>query len=178
MSNIEFDKVKKGDKFSRISFGEIVQRKAGSVILKTETGFKFEIEKEIFEKEFQIHNQFSVVQKVTQTELINLFKQSVNNVMTVCFNKKPDPKTVKKQLEEIKERAEKGILDIKELESLVDYSMCGEERVMIGRHYGHSDATGRVQFTDMEVKDKSGNMRLVDPRTIIYMVYKGVKYVK
>ena len=57
----------------------------------------------------------------------------------------------------------------------------GEERTMVGRHYGTQDANGRVSFVDMEVETKASGydarMRLVDPRTLNYLIVGGVKYV-
>ena len=49
----------------------------------------------------------------------------------------------------------------------------GEERTMIGRHYGVTDEFGRLRFTAME---KDGGLRLVDPRTVEWAIIDNIKY--
>ena len=46
-----------------------------------------------------------------------------------------------------------------------------EERIMKGVHYG-LDEHGRYKFLDMEINE----MRVVDPRTIKYLILKNTKY--
>ena len=67
------------------------------------------------------------------------------------------------------------------IKKAVKHGLEGEERVMIGRHYGASDDFGRVHFVDMEVvkdasKDYDTRMRLVDPRTLQHLIVNNVKY--
>lgn len=57
----------------------------------------------------------------------------------------------------------------------------GEERTMKGRHYGATDPGGRYHFVDMEQendssKDYDTRNRLVDPRTLNWLIVNGVKY--
>jgi len=72
------------------------------------------------------------------------------------------------------------------LEDLIDNPITreipGKLRVMKGRHYGHQDTNGRVSFIDMEItrdasKDFDTRTRLMDPRTIQWMIVNKVKYV-
>jgi len=58
----------------------------------------------------------------------------------------------------------------------------GEERTMVGRHYGSQDEFGRIKFIDMDAKldpakDYDTRQRLVDPRTLNWLILKGVKYI-
>jgi hypothetical protein len=62
-------------------------------------------------------------------------------------------------------------------------ALTGEERTMVGRHYGRTDEFGRIKFIDMEApggydeaKDSDSRQRLVDPRTINWAILRGVKY--
>ena len=53
---------------------------------------------------------------------------------------------------------------------------------MVGRHYGAVDEFGRIHFVDMEIerditKSYDNRMRLVDPRTIKYLIVNNVKYI-
>jgi hypothetical protein len=58
----------------------------------------------------------------------------------------------------------------------------GKERTMVGRHYGSVNEFGRVSFIDMEIEkdttkaDYDSRTRQVDPRTINWMIIRGVKY--
>ena len=69
----------------------------------------------------------------------------------------------------------------KKIASAVSDALVGEERTMVGRHYGSQDEFGRIRFIDMEekkddTKDYDTRQRLVDPRTICWLILRGVKY--
>jgi len=107
--------------------------------------------------------------------------------MTVNFNKQVKaPDVVKRIVEEL--YANKGGKIISEAEftrrakSIVNDALIGENRTMIGRHYGEMTDLGRVQFVDMEQsrdtsKDYDNRLRQVDPRTLQCLVVRNVKYI-
>jgi hypothetical protein len=100
--------------------------------------------------------------------------------MTVCFYKQV--KEVDVVAEIITSISGAKIAEIeKAVKTGVKKAIVGEQRIMIGRHYGSSDEFGRIHFVDMEIqrdlsKNYDNRMRLVDPRTIQWLIVGNVKY--
>jgi hypothetical protein len=121
-------------------------------------------------------SQFEEIKKVTRTELAEKFIANARVAMTVMFHKKVDPKQVTANVAGIYSQLSMGLTEAafqKKVKAVLDLK--GEERVMVGRHYGDVDVNGRVSFVDMNVSVGNPN-RLVDPRTIDYLIVGGVKY--
>jgi len=164
--------LKPGDKWSRHSYGQVVRRDFQSVVVKNENGLEWSIDAGLFEKEFNVADQFQFVEKVNRTKMVEKIVASAQLVMTVHFRKKPEHKTLVDTVTNLldgnlphpKPRA---------LSSLLKGATAGEERTMIGRHYGTTDDFGRLQFTAME---KDGGLRLIDPRTVEWAIIDNVKY--
>lgn len=117
----------------------------------------------------------SSTKTISRTELIEVFNKNSGVVMTVNFNKKVDVEKAKKdlitaingsKLSEIKDAVSKTINSVAE----------GEERTMVGYHNGEYNDFGRMEFHDMHVT-QGYNGRQVDPRTLNWMIVKGVKYI-
>lgn len=132
---------------------------------------------------------YSIEEKKTMTELAELFIASSRIAMTVAFYKKDEPKTKKsyeaEKTAKIEEIQNAKISDVPRLlndliENPISRIIPGELRVMKGRHYGNVDELGRIQFVDMEKergnKEYDERVRLVDPRTISYLIINNVKY--
>jgi hypothetical protein len=115
-----------------------------------------------------------------------LFLSSIGVAMTVNFNTQVKEKDAVEQLVEIypnKGGKMASEADYKKrVASIISSVITGKERTMVGRHYGSVNEFGRVSFIDMEVeKDTSkpeydSRTRQVDPRTINWMIIRGVKY--
>lgn len=84
--------------------------------------------------------------KTTMTDVAEKLVTSHNRPLTVCFTKQPG-----KGQEE------------------------GEERVLRGRLLSHEALLGRSYVEDMD-KPENDRVRLVDHRTIKYLIVDGVKY--
>jgi len=161
-----------GDKWSRHSYGQVVRPDSQSVIVKNENGLEWSIDANLFEKEFNVAGQFQTVEKLSRTEMVEKIVSAARLVMTVHFRKKPDHKT----LVEAVTRLLDGVVERprpRALSKLLKDTTAGEERTMIGRHYGTSDDFGRLQFTAMET---GGGLRLIDPRTVEWAIIDNVKY--
>lgn len=176
--------IKRGDKWSRLSYGEITDVNGDSIMIKNEDGKAWTISKDIFEAEFNVAGSTSngVVGNITQTALIDLVLSKPGTIMTVNFNKKIDEKEV---AEIILEARPATLVGAKKLAKDI---LRGEERTMIGRHYHSIDEMGRLQFIDMELPKeikttKDGTctydtrLRKVDPRTINWVIVENVKYI-
>ena len=124
------------------------------------------------------------MQVVQPLILEELFKEHPRTAMTVCFRKQPKEKDVAATIAELYPNKGKIISEAEFAQRAKEIAkdvIQGELRVMRGRHYNTYGAGGRVQFIDMDIerdtaKDYDTRMRLVDPRTIEYLVVDGVKY--
>jgi len=171
-------KHKVGDKWSRISYGEITDINGRDVQVKNEKGESWWISEELIEKEFDLASPYETTEKVSQIALIDILFSNPGIIMTVNFNKKVSEKSA----EELISLHSPAVTTIT-AKDLAKRILKGEERVIIGRHYHQIDEFGRVQFIDMELekdesKDYDTRLRKVDPRTINWIIINNVKYIK
>lgn len=178
---MEFKKLKKGDKLSETQFYSVKEIGADKAILTNDAGEDINVGAEYINCCLISASQFDKTEKVTKTELANIFIANSNVALTVDFNKQVKEADIVKEILTAYESSTP-----KEIESAVKKAVkkgiTGEERTMIGRHHGAVDEFGRIHFTDMEIeKDTSkaydARHRLVDPRTINFLIVKGVKYI-
>jgi hypothetical protein len=169
-----------GKHFSETQYYTLVSNKNGAAVLKTDDGQDVEIGKEYIEQCLVSADEFKTQKTVTRTEAANIFQSNPLIAMTVNFNTKV------KEVDVLKEVMDAvGSASIKNIEgavkSAIKKAINGEERTIVGRHYGELNEFGRMNFIDMEAqKDTTKNydtrFRQVDPRTINWLIIKGVKY--
>lgn len=131
-------------------------------------------------------SNFSSIEKVSRTEIIEIFTSNARVAMTVSFNKQIKETDIIKKLEEIYPNKGGKILSEKEyvakIKAIIKPTLHGEERIITGRHYSHVDGFGRISFIDSyikkdETKDYDTRMRLIDPRTINWIIVNDIKYI-
>jgi hypothetical protein len=133
------------------------------------------------------HDTYEGEEKIGITALADKFLSSARHVMTVNFRKQLKEKDIIKEIKELYPN-KKGNLVSKfvyeaNVDDIVAKLLHGEERTIIGRHYGKVNDLGYVQFIDMEVeKDDSksydNRIRLIDPKRINWMIVDNVKYMR
>lgn len=182
----KFTKARKDDYWSRISYGKVVECNTEHLVIRNDDGYEWTIGYDVVEQELSFHNQFDEVIELTWTELKEKFKESTRMIMTVNFNKKIDEKEYIQKLTSLYPNANGKLkskkqyeLDIKDTTKSL---LTGTERTMIGRHYG-TYKSERIVFIDMELenddsKDYDTRIRLVDPRTLNWIICDNVKYVR
>jgi hypothetical protein len=116
------------------------------------------ISKEYLENNTISADDYNSEKKQTKTEINAVIAKNENTVMSICFEKQIDTNKVRTEL---KKGNTTTALDL----------LTPEERIMKGVHYG-LDEHGRYKFLDMEINE----MRVVDPRTIKYLILKNTKY--
>lgn len=164
------DKVKPGDVWSRHSHGEVIARHGGGgggVRVRNASGFEWDVAEEIIEKEFSFADQFRLVDKYSRTAVIEALTDNPRRAMTICFSKKVDPKDVAKVLAGGQREG-----NAREWNKLVKLSLEGEQRIMVGYHSNRYDEHRRLHF-----QEHGKGPRLVDPRTIKWMIVNQHKYV-
>jgi hypothetical protein len=179
---MEFKKLKVGEKLSETQFYSVKAIEKDGAILTTDGGEDIKVGIEYANCCLVSANQFEKTEKVTKTELANIFIANSNVAITVDFNKQVKETDVVKEIITAYESSTPKEVEAA-VKKAVKKGMSGEERTMVGRHHGAVDEFGRIHFTDMEIerdttkKDYDNRHRLVDPRTINFLIVKGVKYI-
>lgn len=184
---LKFNKLKSGSKLSETQYYVVdrVDNASNSVTLKNDTGELITVDSMYAENCLVSADQYTSEKVMSRTDITNLFLSSTNVVLTVNYNKQVKEDDVKKQLYALYPNKGGKILSEadfkKKIAAAITDALVGEERTMVGRHYGSQDEFGRVRFIDMEEdrdasKDYDTRQRLVDPRTINWLILKGVKY--
>lgn len=172
--------IKVGDKWSRLSYGEIVDVNGKDVQIKNEQGTIWWIGKELIEKEFNLADSHYTTRYLNQTAIAELVLSKPGTIMTINFNKKVKEEDV---IAEITDVFNRTVLSDNDAKRIAKKILDGEERTLVGRHYHHIDDMGRIQFVDMNLenddsKDYDTRLRLVDPRTINWVIIENIKYQK
>lgn len=179
-----------GQVWSRHSFGTVTGVSPTAIRVMNEFGREWEVDPKLFADEFSAVGTTTTGQvvKLTQTELSTKFAELPRQAVTVNFNKKLDEKELIKQVQALSGLT-KPVFD-KKVKELLSDGVRGEERTMMGYHYGGTDAFGRIHFTEI-APDKNGKQtmlkpadgktydarhRLVDPRTVNWFIAEGVRY--
>jgi len=181
----KFKNLKHGTVLSEAQFYVVAKISGNEVQLTTDSGENVIIGKDYVEGLLVSADQYSSEKVVNKTEAAQIFLAASNIAVTVNFNTKVDAKVAKDAIKALYPNtggkfASKADFDKKVNEAIKDV-VEGKERTMVGRHFGELNDLGRVNFIDMEVaKDKTktydNRQRQVDPRTINWMVIKGIKY--
>lgn len=180
----KFSNLKEGAILGESQYYTVEKIKGDKVQLLPDGGTSIVVDKAYVENYLHSADQFTKEEKLTKTQLAELFINSPRLAMTVAFFKQDKPKSKKQYKEDLATQAEKikndfmkkGISAIEEalMEPVLTY-IPGELRIMRGRHYGEVDELGRIQFTDMDITT-GHNARQVDPRTIQWVIVNDVKY--
>lgn len=116
---------------------------------------------------------FAKTEKLALTKIVKLFTEAHDCAFTVCFRTKLDEKHVKDELQKLNE----GLLkDEKRLKAFAKEVIQGQEMTITGRYYKHETKLGRSLIIDLEQPWGRG-FRLVDHRTLQYLIIKNVKYI-
>ncbi len=182
---MKFKDLKLKEVLSETQFYTVDEVKEDKVSLKNDDGTSIVVNKDYVEKCLKSAEQFDKVERVTRTELANIFLASTNRAITVCFNKQVKAEDAKKTMYELYANKDGKLVSEQTFKDKVDELLksvlTGKERIMKGRHYGKIGELGRVNFIDMEAEkdpEKSYETRIkqVDPRTILWVVVDDIKY--
>ena len=177
-----FNKLTVGEVLSESQFYTVEKVVGSKVQLKNDTGESIVVNDDYVNNQLSSAAQFETTEKLNKTDLAQLFIDNARVAMTVNFNKQVKPEDVTEGVVQIYDELGMGMTKAdfkKKVKSAL--SIKGEERTMVGRHYGSTDVNGRIHFIDMEQPKTAGKtydtrQRLVDPRTINYVIVGNVKY--
>lgn len=180
INKVNLSQLKKGSILSETQYYTVEKVVGEKVQLKTDNDELIVIDKNYLPF-LNSADQYIEMVKVSKTEATNIFLSNPNIAMEVNFNKQVKETDVVKELMEAYEGS-----TIKSMEAAfkktIKKALSGEERTIRGRHNGNQDEFGRVHFTDMEIEKNASSSydvrhRLVDPRTLNYLIVNGIKYV-
>lgn len=176
----KFSKLKVGEKLSETTIYSVEKIVGKEVQLRTESGESVILDDKYVDSLLSSATQYEKEEKKTKTELAQIFSNSTNVVLTVCYNKQVKDEDVLKELMNSYQNATPKTIEA-EFKKSVKKALNGEQRELTGVHTGAQDDFGRTHITDLNIaKDPSKSYdvrsRLVDSRTIQWLIVKNVKY--
>lgn len=176
-----FSKLKVGGKLSETQFYNVDKIVGDQVQLTPESGESVIFHKNYVEKFLDSSDEYSKEEKINQTEMAALYLSCANISHSVSFQKQVKEADVLKEILEAHQSSAPKDVE-KNFKAAIKKAIQGEERVLRGYHTGRQDSFGRIHVTDLDIaKDASKSydvrQRLVDPRTISWLIVKGTKYI-
>ena len=184
--------MKKGEILSEIQFYTVKEVNKNEITVVDDLGNEIDISLDYANLVLNSASNYDKVEKLSATALAEKFLSFTRIAMTVCYLKKDENKTkanLKREKEQKLSEFLNSVKDLKNIEKaaleLIENPVLtyipGEERIMVGRHYGIVNDLGRIEFLDMEVAKNTtlnydNRMRQVDPRTLKYFVANKIKY--
>lgn len=176
-----FKKLKVGEVLSETQFYKTMKISGNQVQLQNDLGENIVVDDKYVDGCLTSAVQYSKEEKVTKTEAAEIFVANRYTAMQASFNKQVKEPDVVKEIMAAYEGATPKEMEVA-VKKAVKSALQGEERTITGRHAGSKDEFGRIQFIDMDIdkidgKDYDLRQRLVDPRTLNWLVVKDVKYI-
>lgn len=172
-------KLKVGDHLSETQYYEVIERESKRIKVRNERGYEFFIGHEIIEEGMFSANQFEEKITVTRTRLCEILENAGDSIFTINFHKQLKEKDVVDEilaaLEEAGDTEVTKALTTK-IKGAVKKGAKGEARTLIGYLVQTEAKMGRSQVIDLQAP-RNRRYRLVDHRTINWLVLKNVKYV-
>lgn len=176
----QFKVLKTGEILSETQYYKVAKIVGNNVQLTNDFGEDIIVDAGYVDKCLTSASQFLTEEKITKTELTELFLANPYTAMSLSFNKQvKDTDVIKEIMAAYETSTPKQMTDA--VKKAVKRGLSGEERIIVGRHTGSQDPFGRINFTDMNIekidgKDYDLRLRLVDPRTLNWLILRGVRY--
>jgi hypothetical protein len=181
----DISKIKAGDYLSETQYYRVISVTPDTIEVQNERGLRFKIAPHIVGEGIYTAHQYRREEIVTKTEIATIFHNIDNTVFTVNFNKQMREKDARDALLGLYANIGGQLISQQEYEQkvkeIVKSTYQGEERTLVGYKFGVDENLGRSLVIDLEQKygDKEYDqrIRLVDHRTINWLIYKNVRYV-
>jgi len=177
---MKYNKIKIGEVFSESQHMVVTDIKPDLLTLKPDRGEEFTVNRMYAENFLTSGEQSETEQVINKTQAAELFTSSPYVVMTVNYQKQTKAADVEKEILEAYETSTPKEFSAA-VKKAVKTGLQGTERTIVGYHFGKLDGFGRMNFIDMKLPrlkaDYDDRQRLVDPRTINYIILRDVKYI-
>lgn len=168
-----FSEIKVGDYLSETQYYQVTKKTNETISVINERAFEFQISHNIVEEGILSASQFNDERIVIRSELVSILENAKDTVFTVNFHKLPNEKSLLEKLQDVR-LADLG--DSVKLKKLAKSMNLGEERTLIG-HLNHTEPKmGRSSVTDLEIPIGHHRNRLIDHRTLNWMIINNIKY--
>lgn len=173
-----FEELKPGDYLSEVQYYRVMSVSEDEITVQNERGYQIAVTKGVVQEGMYSASQFTEERKVTRSQLCEILENAGDTVFMVNFHKKIKEKDVADAVFEI--LTEDDLSDQKAVQKHVraalKEALQGKERTLVGYLIKAEPKMGRSEVIDLEAEGDH-RMRLVDHRTINWMIIKNVKYV-
>lgn len=181
----DITKLKAGEYLSETQYYRIITVAEDTIEVQNERGLRFKVAPHIIAEGIYTAHQYRREEIVNKTEIATIFHNVDNTVFSVNFNKQLKERDAREALLDLYTEMEGQNITKQEYEQkvkdIVKSTYQGEERTLVGYKLGVDENLGRSLVIDLEQKygDKEYDqrIRLVDHRTINWLIYKNVRYV-
>lgn len=178
---VDFSKIQLGDYLFDIQYYKVVEVKPESIAVINERGFASEIDKDIIEEGMYSASQYEFEKTVSRTEICEILEEAGNYVFTVNFNKQVREKDLRDKLLSVIKDQNGELLSHAEIEKALKKvsqdAIKGDQRTLIGYLLRVEPKMGRSSVIDLAFPLEHNRIRLVDHRTINWLIIKNVKYI-
>uniref|UniRef100_UPI00341CF120 hypothetical protein n=1 Tax=Okeania sp. SIO2F4 TaxID=2607790 RepID=UPI00341CF120 len=174
----DFTQMKVGDNLSEVQYYSVTEVLEDELVLTNERGYPIKVAKGIVEEGMYSAQQYEKEQKVSRTELCELLEGAGDIVFTVNFRKKiKEEDVLEAVLSTLKGQELTSPQAKKQLKATLKQALQGEERTLVGYLLQTEPKMGRSQVIDLEAEGDH-RTRLVDHRTINWLILKNIKYLQ
>lgn len=171
----DFSKLQVGDHLSERQHYTVIQVNGDGARLRNDRGFEYDAEIEVVEEGMVSASQATETVKVSRTELVRRLNNS-KSIFTVNYNKKTSIEDGAAKIAQWLTNVSAGnLMSDEEHRTLAHNVQLGEDRTLVG-YVTHEGDHGRTQVVDVEVPEGEHNLRLVDHRTINWLILDSIKY--
>lgn len=176
-SRCKVAKIENEQFMSRKQYLKVISKDAHRVNFVTESGFTFNASNDIVEEAMLSADQFNTTETVSQTDMAQRLMDSHGDIFTVNFDKQATEKSINEKLNGA------DIATAKSRKALAKELRVGEQRTLVGYLIATEPILGRSKVIDLQQQfagaaSAAGAMRLVDHRSLNWMILGNVKYVK
>lgn len=170
------DKLKVGDFLSETQYYEVLAIEDKRIQVRNERAYEFSIAHPIVEEGMFSANQFDEEVKVTRTRICEILEGAGDSIFTVNFNKQLKEKDVVDEIIGAVEEGKTAKALRTRVNAAVKKGVKGELRTLVGYLVETEAKMGRSQVIDLQAP-ANRRYRLVDHRTVNWLILKNVKYV-
>ncbi|MCK6513108.1 hypothetical protein L6R29_24525 [Myxococcota bacterium] len=177
----EFGKLNVGDRLFEVQYYEVVEidREKREAVLRNERGYELEVTHDVIEEGMYTANQYNSEERLPRTQIVEILENAKDTIFTVNFHKQPKEKEVLEEALAVIRAEGTGDPKVfeKHLGEAIKRGIHGEERTLVGYLIQTEPKMGRSQVIDLEAPTAAQRIRLIDHRTINWIVIKNVKYI-
>ncbi len=165
----DFTKLAVGNTFSGTSYYKATAE-SGDMVTTNCAGKDITVGRDILEEQMNNASVFATTEKLSLTKVAKILGEANTACFTVCYSCKVDEKAIKERISGV---TATELQDKAKLKALAHEILEGKETTLVGRLSKSIGKLGRSLIIDLPTQ----GYRLVDHRTLKWLIIKNVKYV-